>query len=144
MNQGHGNARRKARENCGSNLVAFMDADDISLADRFEIQVAMFVHNQTLVIAGGQIMEFIGTPSNIIGKRTVPEEDNEIKQYMKKRCPINQVSVMFKKDFVEQVGGYIDWYCEEDYYLWLRMMQQGAVFTNSSDTFLSTYVLGMR
>ena len=49
---------------------------------------------------------------------------------MKSRCPMNQMTVMFKKEAVEQAGGYIDWYCEEDYYLWLRMAQCGFKFEN--------------
>jgi hypothetical protein len=28
------------------------------------------------------------------------------------------MTVMFKKDAVLEAGGYIDWYCNEDYYLW--------------------------
>jgi hypothetical protein len=36
---------------------------------------------------------------------------------------MNQVSVMFKKSFAETAGGYIDWFCEEDYYLWIRIAE---------------------
>jgi hypothetical protein len=43
---------------------------------------------------------------------------------------MNQVTVMFRKANVEAVGGYIDWYCEEDYYLWLRLMLGGYSFAN--------------
>ena len=43
---------------------------------------------------------------------------------------MNQVTVMFKKEDVAEVGGYIDWYCEEDYYLWIRMLQKGSLGYN--------------
>ena len=49
---------------------------------------------------------------------------------MKNRCPMNQVSVMFKKDAVLNSGNYIDWYCEEDYYLWIRMVEHNYKFYN--------------
>lgn len=133
-NVGHGNARRIGLESCQSDLVALMDADDISVEDRFEQQLTVFENDDTVDIVGGIIEEFIGDKSNIIGKRIVPCSDSEIKEYIKYRCPFNQVTVMFRKDSVMEVGGYLDWYCEEDYYLWLRMMLNGAKFCNLSKT----------
>ena len=38
-NQGHGNARRIGLENCTNELVALMDADDISVPERFAKQL---------------------------------------------------------------------------------------------------------
>ena len=58
----------------------------------------------------------------------------DIKEYMKKRCPMNQMTVMFKKSSVEKVGGYLDWYCDEDYYLWIRMAIANMTFANMADT----------
>jgi len=133
-NVGHGNARRTGLENCTYELVALMDADDISLPDRFEKQIQCFKEDNSLSIVGGNIEEFIGTTDNIIGVRVVPENDKEIKKYLKKRCPLNQVTVMFKVSEVEAAGGYIDWFNEEDYYLWIRMFQNNAVFKNLKDT----------
>lgn len=139
-NEGHGNARRKSLEQCTNEIVALMDADDISYANRFEKQLEVFVHNPNVDIVGGQITEFIDKPSNITGKREVPEKDKDIKEYMKKRCPMNQVSVMFKKTFYDQVGGYIDWYCEEDYYLWIRMAEANGVFANVLDNLVNVRI----
>ena len=139
-NQGHGNARRASLTNCSNELIALMDADDISVKNRFEKQLSAFRNDKSVDIVGGQITEFIGEPSNITGKRVVPESDTDIKQYMKKRCPMNQVSVIFKKSFVEKVGGYIDWFCEEDYYLWIRMAEANGVFSNVPDTLVNVRV----
>ena len=139
-NQGHGNARRISLNNCSNDLVALMDADDISLSHRFEKQLIAFAKNNKADIVGGQITEFIGEPTNIIGKRVVPERDSDIKLYMKKRCPMNQVSVMFKKKFYDRVGGYIDWFCEEDYYLWLRMAEANGIFANVPDILVNVRV----
>lgn len=129
-NQGHGNARRVSLQNCRNELVALMDADDISLPQRFMHQLQRFAKNDALSIVGGQISEFSGDERNIIGIRKVPEKHGDICQYLKKRCPMNQVSVMFKKTDVENAGGYQDWFCEEDYYLWIRMMEAGCIFEN--------------
>lgn len=139
-NQGHGNARRIGLNNCSHDLVALMDADDISEVDRFEKQLECFKNDSELDIVGGNIVEFIDSTENIVGIRTVPKTDNEIKVYMKKRCPMNQVTVMFKKESVDRVGGYIDWFCEEDYYLWLRMYIAGMKFANIQDNLVNVRV----
>lgn len=130
-NQGHGNARRTGLNACKNELVALMDADDISVPDRFERQINKFENNPELSIVGGDISEFIGTTDHIVGNRNLPENDTDIKNYMKKRCPFNQMTVMFKKSHVQNVGGYIDWYCDEDYYLWLRLAQSNYKMANT-------------
>lgn len=129
-NQGHGNARRESLNHCSNDLVALMDADDISLPNRFELQLAEFSKDNELSIVGGNITEFCGAQENIVGRRNVPCSDAQIKEYLKFRCPMNQVTVMFKKSHVDDVGGYIDWFCEEDYYLWIRMHLKGMKFAN--------------
>lgn len=139
-NQGHGNARRAGLEACTNELVAIMDADDISASDRFEKQLNRFSFDASLDIVGTNITEFIDTPDNIVGVRAVPELDEEIKQYMKKRCPMNLVTVMFKKESVLKVGGFIDWYCEEDYYLWIRMALANMKFANVNENLVNVRV----
>lgn len=129
-NQGHGNARRAGFEGCSYDLIALMDADDVSVPDRFEEQLKIFAE-QDVDIVGGDISEFIGEEENIVAYRNVPTTDAEIKEYLKKRCPFNQQTVMFKKEAVEDVGGYIDWYCEEDYYLWIRLARKGYKMMNT-------------
>ncbi len=139
-NQGHGNARREGLKNCTCELVAVMDADDISLPDRFKKQIEAFKSDKELDIVGGNITEFIGEPDNIVGKRCVPQSDAEIKEYLKTRCPMNLVTVMFKKSSVLAVGGFLDWYCEEDYYLWARMMMANKKFFNLNDILVNVRV----
>lgn len=135
-NVGHGNARRLSFEKCSNRLIAIMDSDDISLPRRFEHQLDCFSAKSSVSIVGGQIIEFIGEPDNMTGVRSVPCSDDKIKSFMKKRCPMNQVSVMLKKDAYDSVGGYLDWYCEEDYFLWLRMAESGFEFANCPEPLL--------
>lgn len=133
-NVGHGNARRIGLENCSNELIALMDADDISIPNRFEKQIRCFEQDESLSIVGGNIKEFIGSVDNVVGIREVPQGDADIKEYLKKRCPFNQVTVMLKRNDVEAAGGYIDWHYEEDYYLWIRMYQNGATFMNLKES----------
>lgn len=138
-NQGHGYARRAGLAACKHEIVALMDADDISLPHRFESQLPYF-EDSAVDIVGGDIAEFSGEESNIVAFRQVPMADKDIKICMKDRCPFNQVSIMFRKSVYEEAGGYIDWYCEEDYYLWLRMMQKGAGFANTGTVLVNVRV----
>ena len=48
QNVGHENARRIGLEHCTYDLVALMDADDISLPDRFEKQIKCFEADEAL------------------------------------------------------------------------------------------------
>ena len=139
-NIGHGEARRTGLNNCSNELVALMDSDDISAPDRFQKQLRLFENDTELAIVGGNITEFIDNAENIVGKRVVPQSDSEIKEYLKERCPMNQMTVMFKKESVATAGGYIDWFCDEDYYLWIRMYLAGMKFANLPDTLVNVRV----
>lgn len=137
-NVGHGEARRIGLENCTNELVALMDADDISLPDRFEKQLARFQRNPALSVVGGAIEEFQNVEGVARGLniRKLPEYDADIRAMLKWRCPINQPTVMFRKSSVQAAGGYLDWFCNEDYYLWIRMALNGSVFENIPDVVL--------
>ena len=129
-NKGLGNALKEALDYCSYDLVARMDSDDISAPYRFQLQLNAFLNNPEIDIVGGSITEFLGVPENIIGERTVEQNDGAIKSDMKKRCAMNHVAVMYKKQAVQEAGGYQDWYYNEDYYLWIRMMESGCSFAN--------------
>ena len=53
---------------------------------------------------------------------------------------MNLVTVMLKEESVQKAGGYIDWYCEEDYYLWVRMTEHGMTFGNLLDNLVNVRV----
>lgn len=139
-NMGHGEARRICLENCSNELVALMDADDLSVPNRFEKQLECFLLDPNLSIVGGNIREFVDTPDNCIGKRMVPESDTDIKAYMQRRCPMNQMTVMFRKTAVQDSGGYIDWFCDEDYFLWIRMALAKKKFANVPENLVNVRI----
>ena len=47
---------------------------------------------------------------------------------------------MYKKTAVEAAGGYQDWFWNEDYYLWIRMWLNGAVFGNTGTVLVDVRV----
>ena len=129
-NGGLGNALRIGVENAKYDIIARMDSDDICVPDRFEKQLAYLESHPECDIVGGQMTEFIDTPDNIVGRREVPLTNEEIYEYMKSRCALNHVTVMFRKEAVLKAGNYQDWFWNEDYYLWVRMMMAGCKFAN--------------
>lgn len=139
-NGGLGNALRIAVEFSSFELIARMDSDDLAVPDRFEKQLKRFELDDKLSILGGNISEFIEDENNIVGSRVVPEDDKDIKKYLKKRCPFNHVTVMFKKSEVIKAGNYKDWFWNEDYYLWIRMYEVGCRFGNLKDILVNVRV----
>ena len=140
QNMGHAIARQTGLDAATNNLVAVMDADDISVPERFEKQLLAFEKYQDVSVVGGIINEFIESPDNIVGTRVCPEYDTQIKEYLKSRCPMNLVTVMLKKEDILAVGGYKDWYCEEDYYLWIRLAQNHYKFYNIQENLVDVRV----
>lgn len=139
-NMGHAIARQTGLEAASNKLVAVMDADDIAIPTRFEQQLRAFNEHPEVSVIGGVINEFMGIPDNIVGTRVCPESDEDIKAYLKSRCPMNLVTVMLKKSDIQAVGGYQDWYCEEDYYLWIRLTLGGYKFYNLQNNLVNVRV----
>lgn len=139
-NTGHAIARQTGLEAAKNDFCAVMDADDLSVPNRFEKQLKAFEEHPEVSVVGGLINEFIHTTDNVVGTRIVPEKDSDIKEYLKSRCPMNLVTVMLKKSDVLKVGGYQDWYCEEDYYLWIRLALGGYKFYNIQENLVNVRV----
>lgn len=139
-NKGLGNALKKGVEEAKYEIIARMDSDDVSDPKRFENQISFLEKNPDTVIVGGQISEFIGDESNIVGRGIVPCSHDEISKMLKQRCPLNHVSVAFQRSKVLAIGNYIDWHFNEDYYLWIRMAEAGYNFTNLPEVLVNVRV----
>lgn len=110
---------------CKNDLVARMDSDDVSRKDRCEKEIKMLITHPEISVLGGFIEEFIEDTNHVCSIRIVPEKQDAILQFAKKRNPFNHVSVMYRKSAVESVGSYESFFLLEDYYLWIRMLNNG-------------------
>jgi len=133
QNAGLGAALRLAVEKAKYDYLARMDSDDISTSNRFEKQMKCFDEDETLSLVGGMITEFEDEPTNIVDRRILPLDDKGIKQFMKSRCGVNHVTVIFKKADLLKAGNYRSDYRQEDYFLWARMMKANCTFRNIPD-----------
>ena len=114
-NQGLGKALNEGLKHCSYDIVARMDTDDIAKPDRFEKQLAIFEKYSDIDVVGADISE-------VKSVRKLPELPDDIRQFAKRRNPINHPVVMFRKSAVLAAGGYRHFPLFEDYYLWIRML----------------------
>ena len=128
-NVGLGDALNIGLQYCSNELVARMDTDDIAQRDRFEKQLKVF-EGSDVDICSSWVGEFDNDENEIVSYRKLPQHHNDIVTFSKKRCPINHPAVMYKKSPVQNAGGYKKMMWFEDYYLWARMMLDGAKFYN--------------
>ena len=111
-------------------IVARMDSDDIAHADRFMRQITFLKENREIDLVGSWVNEFDTTPQKILSVRKTPEYHSHIIKFAKRRNPLSHPSVMFRKQSVLDAGGYLPMLWFEDYYLWVRMIQNGAILHN--------------
>lgn len=135
-NQGLGNALREGVQECSHDYIARMDADDISVPDRFETQMAFLQEQPDTDVVGGYLAEFDTDPEETQAKRTVPCHHEEIEKRAKFRSPMNHATVMFRREAVMDVGNYRLVSPMEDYDLWVRMLMNGSQFRNIPDVLL--------
>jgi len=111
-------------------LVARMDSDDIAMPDRLERQV-MFMNDNPSVTVLGCDYERIDSAGRSIDNITLPRENAAIRKALFRGNPLCHPSVVFRRDVVLRVGGYLGGLHAEDYDLWSRLaLDQSVVFAN--------------
>lgn len=129
-NLGLGPTLARGTEACRNEIIARMDADDVSCPQRFEYQIREFIKDEELALLGGYIEEFEIDSNHPFAKRLVPLKQEEIYKKIKTRNPFNHMTVMFRKSLVMDVGNYSDLKNMEDYCLWIKMVYAGYRMRN--------------
>lgn len=115
--------------NCKYDLIARMDDDDIAVPDRLQLQYEFLLKHPEIHVVGGQVTGWTQDLSKCIIKKVLPCDPNQLKHWIKKRCPLNHPTVMFRKNTILQIGGYPSFY-PEDYALWIKLIQRGFEIAN--------------
>ena len=108
---------------CWFDVVARMDADDVAMPHRFEVQLELTAHSD---LVGSGLVEFMADTDNIVGQRVPPTDPDKIRRYAKVADPFHHPTIVYRKSLVLAAGGYGDLPLMEDYALFVRMMQLGA------------------
>lgn len=135
-NRGLGLALKLGIENCKNEWIARMDSDDYSPNDRIEKQFNILKKYPDLGIIGTNANEFYGDISNVVAKVILPETNEEIISFSKRRCPYRHSGIIYKKSEVLKAGNYQECYLCEDYDLYARMELNGTKGYNVQEALL--------
>lgn len=130
-NVGLGPALDHGLEACIHDVVARMDADDISRPQRFELQLPLIADGADIV--GSALMEFVDDVDDVVQVRVPPLNADWIRSAVRFRDPFNHPTVVYRRSMVQKVGGYQDLPLMEDYLLFARMLAEGAVPANVAE-----------
>lgn len=134
-NHGLGEALRVGSEYCTGDYILRMDSDDISDIHRFDRQIAYVEAHPEVDALGTDIAEFDKDPySERKRMRICPAKHEDIVKMMKRRNPMNHVSVCIKKSALMKAGGYQTLLLLEDYLLWINMINSGCTLANINET----------
>lgn len=129
-NVGLARALERGLAECTHDVVARMDADDVSLPDRFTRQLALVAEGYDLV--GSSIQEFSDeTAPGIV--RVPPLSSEDVLRSSRFVSPFNHPSVVYRASVVGRAGGYEHLPLMEDYWLFVRMLASGARACNVAE-----------
>ena len=113
--------------------IARMDADDISLPRRFEVQVSLLESTEGAVLCAS-CFDVIDENNEFVRLGVAPAIDEDLKRSMYLYNPIAHGSVMVLKEALIAAGEYSDTVGPtEDFDLWIRLARQGNfVFSERS------------
>lgn len=123
-------------------FIARMDADDIAHPDRLSRQVKYLTTHRDIGVLGTRT-RFETTVEQSSGMRWFVDWQNQIlspqEHYVKRfvDAPLAHPTVMFRRELVQQFGGYDAGPLPEDHELWLRWMHHGVRFAKLPEELLT-------
>jgi glycosyltransferase involved in cell wall biosynthesis len=130
INSGLGPALNAGLAASWFDVIARMDADDVAMPNRFEVQLPMIADAD---IVGSGLLEFVGDTDHVIGQRIPHTDAKHIARYARIHSPFNHPTVMYRRQAVVDAGGYGDLPLMEDYALFARMIHMGARAANVAE-----------
>lgn len=127
-NEGLAAALTAGLARCRHDVVARMDADDVSLPGRFAAQLPLLAAGADLV--GTALAEFDTDETEPTGVRTPPLHQAAIASWARFHDPFNHPTVVYRRSAVDAAGGYRELALLEDYWLFARMIGAGARTAN--------------
>jgi glycosyltransferase involved in cell wall biosynthesis len=111
-------------------VVARMDADDVAMPHRFEVELPLIAGAD---IVGAGLLEFVSDTDDVVGQRVPPIGGDKIQRYARLHDPFNHPTVVYRRSAVLAAGGYGDLPLMEDYALFARMLSNGVRAVNVAE-----------
>lgn len=123
----------------GYEYIARMDADDISMSDRFEKQLAYLETHKDIDCLGGAINEIDETGGDRNKVTSYPCAPDDTRRFFCKRNPVAHPTVMMRRSMFDKAGCYYptDFVRNEDTMLWYKAYMGGAKIANLPDVLLN-------
>lgn len=110
--------------------IARMDSDDLALPTRLRCQIDYLLQHPDIGVLGTDF-GWINNSGEVITEVRQIRGNKKIRKALLYTNPICHPSVMFRKDIVEKIGGYLGYIYAEDYDLWCRLsVDQLVIFEN--------------
>lgn len=114
----------------GYKYIARMDADDISMPERFEKQIEYMDSHPETECLGTWAIEIKSDGSEYYRKQMPETHEGCWEQFMIRDCMIHP-TVMYRRSYIEKAGVYsLDTYFGEDTMMWAQGFCHGCVFAN--------------
>jgi len=132
-NRGLVDSLNRALEEAKSEYVARMDADDVSLPERFSSQIAFLDAHPEVGILGTAVV-YIDRGGEVVGSWHVPTLPGEIGWQLFFGTCLAHPSVMMRRELVLELGSYDgDALYAEDYDLWARAVSLAGLANLDSE-----------
>lgn len=133
-NEGLASALNYGLNFCIGDVIARMDADDISRPNRLSLQINFLLKNQDIGVVGGFIEEFGLEMNN--RKIYYPEKDKQLKEIMKFRSPFAHPTVVVRKAILLKHKYNEHFMNSQDIELWFRLRDDNIKFANVNEVVL--------
>ena len=133
-NMGLAKSMNRACIQAKSNILARMDADDISMKNRLQIQYNQIKKNG-VDLSFGRFISFEDESGKELYESKYIDQ-KYIKKNLAFKSLIHHPTVMMTKECFIKAGQYRDFPCAQDYDLWLRIQDKGAKIAMTNDIVL--------
>ena len=126
-NQGVAQTRNHGLQVANGKYYAVMDQDDISLPGRIEDEVNYLEQHPDVFAVGGQV-DTINQCSALVGQRSYPVSDSDIRKMLPIRSPFCNPTMLIRSSLMKELNYYDTQFSNsEEYDLWFKITQSGKV-----------------
>lgn len=130
QNVGLARALNKGLSACRFCYIGRMDADDVSMPERFKLQKEYLDSHANIVTVGGHVEEVDRTNKRKNDFRRLPLDPYSLRRFASYRNPLSHPTVLMRTQIIQDLGGYPEFRKCQDYALWGKLLSKGYEIAN--------------